>query len=173
MNKNILATVGIVLALALSIFAMTKHTELTPSQKVGAVASPDILSPYFSYGDVRHWAARTASLVQASTTFCNLQSPAATSSLVSASIRFTLASTAAATIEVAKSLTPDATTTLLGTKFAIGASATPEVIASTSASDGTPVVFGPSQWFVVKVMGSGSNAGFAPTGVCQGLWREL
>lgn len=177
MNKNILAVIAVIL-IAFGGFYVAKVTTHAPEpakqQTFGALSGPDIPSPYFSYGDVRHWAGRTTALVQASSTICSIQSPAATTTLSGASIRFTLASTSAVSVELAQSASPDATTTLIGTKFAVGASATPEIVASTTASaSGNPIIFGPSQWFVVKVMGSGNNAGSAPTGVCEALWREI
>lgn len=179
MNKQIL-TLSVLLAvitvsLGFYIGKVTTHVPVqVESKSYGATGSPDIASPYFSYGDIRHWAGRTTALVQASSTICSIQAPAATSTWTGGSIRFTLASTSAVSVELARSTSPDATTTLIGTKFAIGASATPEIVASTTASaSGDPIIFGPNQWFVVKVMGSGNNAGSVPTGVCQALWREL
>lgn len=179
MNKNILAVMVVLILVASGGFYAAKMTTHAPEpakeqKSFGALTGPDIPSPYFSYGDVRHWGARTTALVQASSTVCSLQSPAATSTMRMASLRFSLASTAAVSVELARSASPDATTTLIGTKFAVGASATPEIVASTTASTANdPIIFGPSQWFVVKVMGSGNNAGSAPTGVCEALWVEL
>ena len=79
-----------------------------------AVSSPDIPSPYLTYGGVRRWARYDRDLTQASTTVCAIQSPVSTSTLISGGITFTESSTTAMTITMAKAATPYATTTSLG-----------------------------------------------------------
>lgn len=143
------------------------------AQKVGALAGPDIASPYLTWGGVAHWAAHTENLTQATTTVCALQSPAATSTLRFGQIRFTVSSTSASTVYLAKAATPYATTTNLGS-VALTAGAQGTVLASSSPS--TPLdpsqVFGPNTYFVVGM--AGGNAGnFSPTGVCQAEWVTI
>ena len=144
------------------------------NQPVGAVSSPDINSPYMSFGGVRSWAGHTESLTQATTTVCAIQSPAATSSLRFAGVRFTVSSTTAARITLAKALTYNSTTTSLGVADLVaGAPAT--VIASTTGAnfatlDGAST-FGPNQWFVVGM--SGGTGTFSPTGSCSAQWTEI
>ncbi len=164
MNKNILVTIAVVLSLVLSIVALnTKNTEI----KTSAVASPDIMSPYFSFGGVRHWASRTDSLTQATTTVCALQSPSATSTLVTAFINFTVSTTTASTVTLAKANTAYATTTLLGS-VTLAANAQGIAVASTTGSH----IFSPNTWFVVGMAGNGANT-YSPTGTCQAIWTSV
>ena len=141
---------------------------------VSAVASPDIISPYVSYGGVRNWAAHTDNLTQATTTVCALQSPAATSTLTFGGVRFTVSSTTGARITMAKASTFNSTTTSLGVADLVaGAPAT--VVASTSDKSLSPLdnaaTFGPNQWFVVGM--SGGTGTFSPTGSCSAQWTEI
>ena len=142
--------------------------------KVGAVAGPDIMSPYFSYGGVRHWGARTESLQQATTTVCAIQSPAATSTLITAAVRFDVSSTSAMFVELGKGTTQFATTSSLG-YTQLGANANGIIVASTTPttnlfSDRTQ--FGPNQWFLVKV-NPASPGHISPSGVCQATWQSV
>lgn len=141
-------------------------------QAYGAVSSPDIQSPYFSYGGVRYWSARMETL-NSSTTPCAIQAPYATSTLIFGS--FTVASTSgtATYVEFGKAANPYATTTSLGTTN-IAANARATLLASTTpvAMNDDAVIFGASttpRYFVVKV----ANAAYAQLGgTCSATWRE-
>lgn len=148
---------------------------------LGAVTSPDIASPYFSYGGVRHWGANIGKaggdLVQATTTPCALQGPVSTSTLRVGAIRFTTTSTttAATVITLARATTPYATTTVLGT-ITIQPGRLGEVVASTTQTEKD--IFPPNSYFVVGIQGGlstvAAGAGtFSVSGVCQGVWTEL
>lgn len=139
---------------------------------VGAVASPDIMSPYVSWGSVRQWAARDADLTAASTTICAIQSPAATSSLMHASVVLEVSSTSASTLTMAKASTAFATTTLMG-REAIAANAKALIVASTSPTTYEANIFNPNQWIVVSMEGGAVGTTFSPTGVCEAVWVEL
>lgn len=143
-----------------------------PKQAVlGSVSSPDIQSPYFSFGGVRRWGARTETLNSATTTVCALQAPAATSTLEFASIRFSVSSTTASTVTIAKATTPYATTTLLASG-SVAANAQATLVASTTNSvvvDGIGV-FAPNTYLVVGMAGGAGT--FSPTGVCQATWVQ-
>lgn len=154
----------IALAVSLSVVSMNK------SQPLGSVASPEVMSPWFTYGGVRNWAAHTESLTVATTTVCALQSPAATSTLVFASITFKVSSTTASTITVAKATTAYATTTVLNTS-SLGANAqgTLIVASSTAGVDGN-AVFSPNNYLVVGM--AGGIGTFSPTGTCQAEWVQ-
>ncbi len=173
MVKNILVTFGIVLALILSGVALSQ-SKVVQNITAGSVSSPDISSPYFSYGDVRHWAGKTSSLNQATTTVCAIQSPSATSTLEFASVRFSVSSTTASTVTIAKATTPYATTTLL-VAGALAANAQGTLVASSTPSGGASVdgtyVFSPNTYVVVGMAGGVGT--FSPTGVCQAGWREI
>jgi len=133
-------------------------------EKVGAVSTPDMQSPYFSYGGVRHWGARTTNLQQATTTICALQAPAATSSLRFASIKLTVSSTTASNVNFGTGLTPYAISSTLGGQ-AVGANAMGDVVATST------VTMSPNHYFVVVM--SGGSGTFSPTGTCEATWVEL
>jgi len=177
--KNYFVMAGIALVVSLVVGLTVSKPVNTVVQRVtdgklGSVASPDIMSPYFSFGGVRHWGARSDSLVQATTTVCAIQSPAATSTLIMGSIRLSVGSTTASTVTIAKSATAYATTTLIG-GGALGAGAQGTFSATTTPSTGTsldgPMVFGPSQYLVVGMQG-GVGGTFSPTGNCQATWVQ-
>lgn len=174
MNKNLV--IGLLAALVLgSLFVAFNKA---PSQvlrevRVGSVASPDIQSAYFSYGTVRHWAARDTDLTQATTTVCALQSPAATSTLKFGSIRLDVSSTTGSTVTMAKAATAYATTTFLGSSV-VAANAFVTLVATSSLPVGSDI-FGPNQFLVVGMADGTPEAGpgtFSPTGVCSATWVE-
>lgn len=146
-------------------------------QTLGALAGPDIMSPYISWGGVRHWAGHMT-FAQGTSTVCAIQSPAATSSLQFGSAKIVHASSSAATVFMAKATTQYATTTNLGT-VALAAGAQGITVASTTFS-GEPQdpasVFAPNTWFVVGMQGIDSSdmspAGLAAVGSCDVVWIE-
>lgn len=134
--------------------------------KLGS-ASPLIPFNYFGFAGLVWHAGKMESLTQATTTVCAIQSPAATSTLALGSgVRFSVSSTTATTITLAKSANAFATTTQIGTNFAISANAQATIIAST-----TGMIFEPNYWFVVGMAGGTGN--FSPTGVCQANWLDI
>lgn len=158
--------VGVILLMTLG--GSTGESIVREVRNVGAVASPDIQSPYFSFGGVRFWGGKTESLTAATTTVCAIQSPAATSTLVNASIYFNVSSTTASVVTLAKSATAFATTTSLGT-LGLAANAQGGAVATTTSAQ----VWGPNQWFVVGMQGGPSGQTFSPTGTCQATWMQL
>lgn len=163
-KKEILLAVGSVFVATLIFVGIQTATK--PDFSVGASTSPDISSPYISFGDVRLWASHTGSLNQATTTICALQSPASTSTLVRGTILLTVSSTTASTITLAKATTPYATTTSLGAS-AITANGQGYAVASTTGSH----IFAPNTYFVVGM--AGGTGTFSPTGSCNATWQEL
>lgn len=143
----------------------------TSSPVLGSVSSPDIQSPYFSFGGVRHWGARTETLTSATTTICALQSPPATSTLEFASIQLTTSSTTASTVTIAKATTAFATTTLLG-NGSISANAQGTIVASTtnSVNPSGLGVFSPNTYLVVGM--AGGIGTFSPVGSCIATWVQ-
>lgn len=130
----------------------------------GAISSPDIQSNYFSYGGVRHWGVRTESLIQASTTVCALQGPAATSSLRFASIRLNVSSTTASNVNFGVGPTPYAISTAIGGQ-AVAANAKADVVATST------LIVSPNAYVVFTM--SGGTGTFSPTGNCEATWIEL
>ena len=138
--------------------------------KLGSVASPDINSPYFSFGGVREWGAMTNSLTQATTTVCALQSPASTSTLNFASIQFSISSTTASLVTMARASNAYATTTSLGT-VSLTANGHGMLVASSTQL----YQFPPNSWLVVGMQDTTPQATaghFSPTGKCQATWYE-
>ena len=146
------------------------------STVLGSVASPDIMSKWFSFGGVRQWAGKLEALATASSTVCAIQGPAATSTLGHGSVRFTLASTSAISVDLAKGTTQYATTTKIGSTYGIAASAQATIVASSTGSvAGNGTIFAPNDWFVVRFneYSNSSGAGNAPTGVCEAQWTII
>lgn len=174
MNKKLLAGVVVVVLLILGV-TFPRGNTVIERITAGAVSSPDILSPYFSYGGVRHWAGKQ-SMAQATSTFCAIQAPAATSTLIWATANFTTSSSSAQTVVIAKASTPYATTTLLGT-LAIAANAQGLVVATTTNTNATDWQYGiiaPNAYITVGWSGAlGGGVNSAPVGTCAAGFREV
>lgn len=169
MIKNIV-TSGVVVALIAVLAAVTLHSAPTqaPAQPVGSVSSPDIQSPYFSFGGVRFDAVHTDVLAQATTTICSTLTPTATTTLSEGSgIRLTVSSTTASTVTVYKAAFQTGNTTFL---FAdnIAANLQATIVATTTNNN---FVIAPSQW--INVIMSGGTGTFSPTGTCGLVFQEL
>lgn len=182
MNKNLLTGVGVVLALALGLIGSLKggETVVREVQNLGAVSSPAILSPWFSFGGARFWGSEV-DLTTATTTICAVQAPAATSTLVAnaSTVSFRTSSTTDSTVTVAKATTAFATTTLLRT-VSIAANAQADfTMASTTSVDSTAawaleqsnLVFAPNEWLVVGM--AGGIGTFSPVGACSPVWKQV
>lgn len=170
--KKILSIVGVAVLLFLGVSFYAKVP--TVPATFGAATSPDISSPYISFGNHPLWANHVTSLIQASSTVCSLQSPAATSTLISAGIQFTLASSSAVIVDLAKSASPAATTTKIGTTYTVGASNQATIVASSTGSvAGDATIFAPNTYFVVKMDGGVGSANNAPIGSCYALWSAF
>lgn len=166
MDKKLL-TAGVIVAIAFSLFSVMKPARVVERTiQAGSVSSPDIMSPYFSFGGLKHWAGRTDSLTQATTTVCAIQSPAATSTLAWAGVLFKVSSTTASIVTLATSTSPYATTTLLIANN-IGANAQGYVNFQGSSAN----VLAPNTWVVVGM--AGGTGTFSPTGTCQAEFMAL
>lgn len=153
-----------------SFVAQSSSTNTKPT--LGALAGPDIPSPYISFGDVRQFAARTSVLTAATTTVCALQSPAATSTLIAGGINFSVSSTSASTVTIAKATTAYATTTLINSA-SVGANAQATILAASttvSALEQTNRIFAPNTYLVVGMAGGVGT--FSPSGNCEAVWVQ-
>ena len=146
--------------------------------KLGALSSPDIPYPYFSFGGVREWANK-GTLNQASTTLCSILSPVSTSTLVSANIKITTGTTSAIALEIGKG-TLTATTTRLAYQV-LGSNAQVTLTAVTATTTGASgvvfttepdYVFAPSTYINFKY---GGTLGSLNTlvGTCQSKFEEI
>lgn len=137
-----------------------------PKQTFGSATGPQISSPWFSFGDVNHWASKVSVSPTGSTT-CAIQSPPATTTLVTATASYSrLASTTQ--VEIGYATTPMATTTSLGQQTVLTTGGV--VIASTTLST---LVVAPNAYINVKI-GGGSTAGtVTPLGTCVAVFREV
>lgn len=147
-------------------------------ERLGAVSSPDIMSPYFSFGGVRSWGYHTKFDSAATTTLCSFQTPASTSTLVYAVARAQTATSTLLALEWGKDNTNrTATTTSLGYAIVASGKLWTAVASSTAGSfvggdtmiDGKTVL--PPSSYVVFKMG-GSAIGPSLTGVCDVVIRE-
>ena len=178
MNKTLLTIIGIVavVGVVLGFAAYKVERTVYVSTPVGAVASSDLMTNWFSFGGVRQWASKAESLIQVSSTVCAIQGPAATSTLDHGSIRFTLASTTAVTVDLAKGTTQYATSTTIGSSMAVAGSAQATIVASSTGSvTNGQLVFAPNEWFVVRINQYSASVGVGnvPTGICQARWTNI
>src|SRR3990167_10257311 len=146
--------------------------------KLGALSSPDIPYPYFSFGGLREWANK-GTLNQASTTLCSILSPVSTNTLVSANIKITTGTTSAIALEIGKG-TLTATTTRLAYQV-LGSNAQVTLTAVTATTTGASgvvfttepdYVFAPSTYINFKY---GGTLGSLNTlvGTCQSKFEEI
>lgn len=140
---------------------------------LGAVASPIVMSPYFGFGDVIDYRAKTSSLTSATTTVCSLTSPSATSTLIDASIRFEVSSSTASIVTFSKGTGSASTTPLQAYSVGAGAQATINLLATTTTAGSDNLTFAPSTKFNVTMAGGASTANFSPSGVCQATWQVI
>lgn len=159
MKNTILGFIAGAIVVALG-FLYFSPSVLAPAPQVGAVSSPDIQGPYFSTNGLQFWSYHIAMRQTASTT-CTMKSPAATSTLVEGGVKFSSGVAAATIVELGQSVSPNATTTLIGTTYSVAAGAQASIVASTSPQTGagfTSITFAPNTYFNVKVT-PGANPG--------------
>lgn len=174
-TKIVIAGLAVVIV---AVLVMTFRPTPTPSgssqgKSFGALAGPDIPSPYLAWGAgaVPVYQA-AATMTQQSSTTCMFQSPAATSTLERAVARFNVASSSMVA-EWGSSANIDATTTSYGTgTLSTGGQGT--FVASTTASQGAAVdgvfVLAPNTYVALKI-GSGSIG--IPQGQCSVTFRAI
>lgn len=178
MNKNLLVGVGVTLAILLGLVGVFKdsrgNVQNTPQQNFGSVASPDIMSPYFSFGGVVHWGYRQ-DMRQASSTLCSMQSPAATTTIVGfPSANFTTAASYTTVYAWGNATDAFSTTTLMG-NFTIIAANKGLLIASSTAMSALQdsQVIPPLTYINFKLSTGTASATFAPVGTCSLVLREV
>lgn len=180
--KDKIIIAGVVVAILLSGFAYFGIEDGKDGRNgidgIGAVASPNILSSYLSWGashGIRTWKAGQA-LRTGTSTVCAIQSPAATSTLISAGVKFDVASSTATTVYLAKAATAFATTTAIG-EAVLGAGEKAVILATSTLVSNIDdlVVFAPLQYFIVNLKGgdvNGTSVGLKASGSCYATWDE-
>lgn len=175
-NKGLLAGLAGLFAAAVLLVGGFVFRAPVVENAFGALAGPDIPSPYLMWGNVREYRGGQA-LTQATTTPCAIQSPAATSTLVELGVKVDVASSTVSTRwDIAKATTAFATTTAIGTLQNIPAGAQAFFHASTSPAAGAVEVFAPNTWVVIGVRDGitpgTAGTGFVPVGRCQASFIE-
>lgn len=138
-------------------------------QNVGAVASPEIPSPYIRWGSVATYRGAT-DMQTATTTLCAIQGPAATSTLTFAGWKITAGTSTAATIDIGIGRTAYATSTTLVTATSVASGANGEGVWSDVT--GTTGVMRPGDYLIVKTAGAGLG-GYTYTGTCVAEFTVL
>lgn len=169
MKEAIIFLVGVVIAIG----GMFLFLQPVRQPQLGAVSGPDLYSPYFNVnGVIRYF--NHVTLVQASTTLCNIKSPSASSTLAIMTIRV-MGSTTGMLIDIAKSTAPDATTTAIGTSYSVVAGKYVEIQASTSPAAGAATIFPPNNYLVVKagLPTAGAAGTFSQVGACNATFEII
>lgn len=124
-------------------------------EALGAVTGPDRYFDLFEENGVG-MAYRQVKAVAAQDELCVMRAPtSATSTLVSAFIDSSAASTTATRLTIARGATAGATTTIIGTSYAIPSGVNFAVAASSSpASNPSSVIFAPGQYLTFALEGS-------------------
>ena len=185
--KNTLIAGLSVIALILSVVSISglftgERSVIVENLKdLGAVSGPDYYLPYFNNNGIINYS-NSVKMNTASTTLCSIKSPTATSTLAFASVRMDRASTSASTITIAQATTAFASTSSIGSDYAVLAAQGVALTASTTDNGGNDIrnekyIFTPSQYLNVTIKGvdtKGNEAtGFTPTGYCKAVFTEL
>lgn len=151
--------------------------DTTPEEAtLGAVASPDIQSPWVRWGGMRTWRARSEAQTTGTTTPVTLQSPSATSTLKDYWCYSTVATSSATKWTLARSATRNATTTPLTAAVSIGANNRGLAIATTSAATNNLAVLPPNTFLVWGIQGGDDTGGlnkYTPGGACGAEFLEI
>jgi len=173
MDKTKLLIAGVLVAIVASAIALVSTKTVVvnqpAAQNYGAVAGPDMPFQYISVGGVTRYY-YSYPLATGTTSPCSIQSPAATSTLVSAGIQFTTSSSTATTITIARGTAMTATTTSIGTDYAIAANKQAMIVASTTATAGDATIFPPNTWFNVGMKGGVGT--HDAVGVCHAIFES-
>lgn len=180
MNKTLItvSAIAIVSMIITGVVILKPVNVKVELPNVGALAGPDIPYNWLTVGGVGYEFG-SMTIRTSSTTVCSFQSPAATSTLIFASVAVTTGTSTDLQYEMAKSLVNNtATTTSLGI-LNLDASAPGTMVASTSPVVGkdTTIIFGPSEWLVVKygslTKGVGaSSVSNGLVGTCKAVWLK-
>jgi hypothetical protein len=166
-NKHFIVLVIVIVLVGTVIGYLSKGTTVVREivKNVGAIPGSSVSTEDFAINGVTG-IFKTQSFTSATTTPCAIKSPSATSTLISANATFTVSSTSASRVTMARSASPNATTTSLG-ESVFSANEQGTVIASTTGSH----IFAPNTYFVVGMKGGSGT--FSPSGKCSAIWQQL
>ncbi len=167
-----------VVVIAISVFASyllipgkTVVEQITETQQV-AGGGADFSTNWYRFGGVEH-SAGAMTMKTATSTICRIQGPSATSTLIFAAVDFKTGTTTASIVDIAKSTNAlsYATTTKIGSTYAMAANIMGTIIASTTPTLGA-TTFNPNDWLVVKMVSDTTASAdlLAPTGFCKAEW---
>ncbi len=177
-KKVALTFVVAIILIVLGFLAFRPASQTTDSHSqpttTKGLASPDISSPYVSWGGVRHWAyAQQMVNTQGASTTCQILSPAATTTLSSATAYFSaLASSSPVQIgygALVANLVTMSTSTVLTGSMTIPTTGGLVVATTTVNSNIIP----PYTYINVKIGGGEFNTPGITTGVCTASFREV
>ena len=173
MNTNTFAVIVGVVALVASIGAYVKPAQVVTQveKQFGAVASPDIQSPYFSYGGQVFYASHPA-MRSATTSLCSMQAPSSTSTLESASWQVTVGTSTSAAIDIGTSTDAFTIATTLVSGTSLGSSATGQAVWSSAGVAVQDSILAPNVWLNVKTQGAGLG-GYTYGGTCSAVFKML
>lgn len=158
----------------------------TSGTSYGATPGYDFNVPYFGINTVKTYYTRlslgnTWAGTEGTTTPCRVRSPTNASStlLLERTLIHINAQATGTYIQIGKTESvgetgsPFATTTLIGDKYDLPANLAVDLRASTTAAQAeAPLIFGPAEWFVVKIAG-GTNGTQRLTGSCIVPFQEF
>ena len=181
--KDKLVAGGVFVALIVGVLALMKGPSVVqgppgadgkPIEVVaGALSSPDIQSPYLSFGNVRAWGSGS-DFRTGTSTLCAIQSPAATSTLVSATLRMDSLPYELTDVVIARGTTAFATSTILAFKDVFTTSELGYLVATTTLTTLVDGIVLPNSFINFRYSTTTVvNANFQPTGKCSVVFREI
>lgn len=166
MNKAIVSLLVAIAVACAGYGYVASHTAKAPTKAPtsGSVTSTDQVGDHFSENGVTTYAYQYA-MNQASTTLCSFITPNATTTQNFLSAFDRTGTTTAATLVFGYGTVRSATTTQIGTSYAVVANAQYYVVGSSTPATG-PIVYAPNTWVNVTEQG-GVSGTFSPTGQCN------
>jgi biopolymer transport protein ExbD len=182
-STKVLLAVLLVLVVVFGVYAFT-HQQSVEIPKPEASAGPVIDWPTLTVNGVESAYRSVAALNQASTTVCAMQAPKfATSTLQVGSVKITTGTTTALVLEISKSVSPSASTTmlsrvtvpsggqmtLLAGSYATSSGSVAGSLGISHTGDENDLVFAPGTWLNVKY-GGPNGALNVLKGSCKGIF---
>lgn len=170
-TQKVLIIVVILVLLVLGVTFPRGNTVIERiTTELGAAAGPDMSGPYLSVGGVATWSEKQV-MKTATSTLCSFKSPSATSTLTHLSAIFSTTASYATSYAFGNAATEFSTTTIIVAPYSFAASATGEIVASTTKITAFTQngVVSPNTYINLKLSTTtaGASATYAPKGVCE------